>query len=976
MADNTPESNEPPKIPSFKPTRKKDEERAGAGPLSDLGKSGKPSTGAGNPLSGLGKPSAVSTQGSDIGKGTGGGFNFPGFGGKKGVPGMKIRGMGGAGSSLLDRLKNLRRKDLMFIAAGLGTLMMAPLAEHFMMTPEENVGTLEEGFDSKGPLFPDGSTVYEHGTGGFSPGGLVGQGTDVITPLNVRDPSALVMGPGAKQKQEAVVEPPATTTPRDDDSSASKWKDALAESAKSGVKEAVKRTPKLPTPNVKMQGALRGLSALSGGGGKGGSFTLPALSASNVPNRAAGSNSLTRSQAVPGFQGATRRSGAAGSGLEALKGAAGRQADIFSKAGSASDGLQTAANVALPFPGGGGSGWGGPGGDGDPGKNPGGNQIKENKQLGESLEFLRRKMEQEKMIGLKWKKKEWNQFGRQKAIEEGAIKLAFDSFGKIVVDPIAGVFKTLAEQRMEPSGAAATGIQCVYPSAGPVRYTNSAEAKYFCANKTSARCQGKGCKFTTESCENGCFSLPGSSNGNGNENNNNVDNAPDRIGNVDKPGDASGLPLSEICAKLTAAKSLTNPDVNAVVTEMGEAAKAAADADASLNGKAVPLCGATKSFAPNTADETRTRLDQVVGTHLKNANDKLTLASTGMLPGVKVEVDKVLKMVDGANTDQVIGGFGKYATLKQAELATLSQWKYATQDVDNAVKAILAREGDLTAAMKAVATAEANFLEVQKALGSVKGKLDAGGTELGKAETALAAWKNAPPSGLQAASVAELTAIATDLRTKHGEFVTATNKEIGRAGLIGGAQTPAAGGQQAVNAIAASKQMIVDTAGALDAAYAAIGPVDGKTQPGPQRQTGTSPETANAATDSSITGTVDAIPVPTTQATTFATAYLLSVEEKSKTLTGNFVVPDPAAPPQNAPPIPAPPTEPGTQHPLRQKMYVLAEKDSSAQGLKDASTPHSTALTAPANAGYGKSYQAAMTDAQQSKTQLQAAGIQ
>jgi len=57
-------------------------------------------------------------------------------------------------------------------------------------------------------------------------------------------------------------------------------------------------------------------------------------------------------------------------------------------------------------------------------------------------------------------------------------------------------------------------------------------------------------------------------------------------------------------------------------------------------------------------------------------------------------------------------------------------------------------------------------------------------------------------------------------------------------------------------------------------------------------------------------------------------------------------------------------------------MYVLAEKDSSAQGLKDASTPHSTALTAPANAGYGKSYQAAMTDAQQSKTQLQAAGIQ
>ncbi len=463
MSDQTPDSNENPKIPSFKPTRKSDEQKGGGGPLSNLGKSSSPTSGGGGgSLSSLGKSgggtSAPSTGGTS-------GFKFPGFGAsKKGAPGMKIRGMGGAGGSIMDRLKNLRRKDLMFIGAGLATLMMAPVAEHFMMSPEEGAGTtLEEGFDSKGPLFPDGSTVYESGTGGFSPGGLVGAGTDVITPLNVRDPSALVMGPGAKQKPEAVVAPPpAAASSSSDDASASKWKDALAESAKSGVREAVKKSPKLPRPSVKMQGALRGLSALSGSSkGGGASFKLPGLSASNVPNRARGSNSLTRSQAAPGFRGAARRSNTSGSGIEGLRGAGSRQADQFGNAG-ASNGLQTAANVGLPFPGGGGrGGFAGPGGPGGGGKNPGGNQIKENKQLGESLAFLRKKMEQEKAIALKWKKKEWKQFGRQKAIEEGAIKLMFDAFGKIIVDPISEGMKKLGGQIFEPPpSGGATHFKC------------------------------------------------------------------------------------------------------------------------------------------------------------------------------------------------------------------------------------------------------------------------------------------------------------------------------------------------------------------------------------------------------------------------------------------------------------------------------------------------------------------------------------
>ena len=50
-------------------------------------------------------------------------------------PQVKIKGLA-AGLSLFDRLKQFKKKDLALILAGLGTLFMAPLAEHFMMAPE------------------------------------------------------------------------------------------------------------------------------------------------------------------------------------------------------------------------------------------------------------------------------------------------------------------------------------------------------------------------------------------------------------------------------------------------------------------------------------------------------------------------------------------------------------------------------------------------------------------------------------------------------------------------------------------------------------------------------------------------------------------------------------------------------------------------------------------------------------------------
>ena len=107
----------------------------------------------------------------------------------------------GAGLTLFDRLKQFKKKDLAFILAGLGTLFMAPLAEHFMMAPE-SASDMAPGFRGSGSgsnLFGSGSSPYESGNNNIASGGAIGGGGDIITPLNVRDPSALVMGPGPAQ---------------------------------------------------------------------------------------------------------------------------------------------------------------------------------------------------------------------------------------------------------------------------------------------------------------------------------------------------------------------------------------------------------------------------------------------------------------------------------------------------------------------------------------------------------------------------------------------------------------------------------------------------------------------------------------------------------------------------------------------------------------------------------------------------------
>ncbi|TBR23897.1 hypothetical protein EPO15_05110 [bacterium] len=244
----------------------------------------------------------------------------------------------------------------------------------------------------------------------------------------------------------------------------------LRDSAKGGASKAAAQAPR-PRPNVgKMAGAIRGLSALGGGGGgTGASLKLDPLSASGVPNRAAGSNALTRSQATPGFRGATSRSGASSGAGEDLRAAGARQSDIFNKGGGAAAALDSASREAIPAGGAGSSG--GRPGEGGETKNPGGNSQKDNKSLGESLAFIRQKMEMEKALDLKWERKKWNEFGRQKMMEESALKLGFDMFGKFAEKAFINPLADAVGQAVAGGGGSQVGWECTMTGGGVSKFS-------------------------------------------------------------------------------------------------------------------------------------------------------------------------------------------------------------------------------------------------------------------------------------------------------------------------------------------------------------------------------------------------------------------------------------------------------------------------------------------------------------------------
>lgn len=323
-------------------------------------------------------------------------------------PLLKIKGLQ-SGQSILERFKAFKKKDLAFILAGLGVLFMAPLAEHFLMSPDtSDSGAFKEGWGYKpgSEGLGQGGSPFDNGFNGMAPGGPAGAGSDVITPLNVRDPSALIMGPASAAQPPATTSTPAPAASPSTESN-SNWKDALAQSAAHAAAPAVRAA--LPVPKVPLSsGGLRGLGSLGGSGGATFSGFGP-ISANSVPNRGNVGSSLG-AVASPDYRGVARglSNGGNAGALEALKDAAAKAGNDLNASGAAGSNLQAAASTNMGSGTDGSSAGSGPT-NGGAAKDPGQDQGKDSKSQGDSLAFLAAKENQEKAIDLYWKKQEAEQ---------------------------------------------------------------------------------------------------------------------------------------------------------------------------------------------------------------------------------------------------------------------------------------------------------------------------------------------------------------------------------------------------------------------------------------------------------------------------------------------------------------------------------------------------------------------------------------
>ena len=158
-----------------------------------------------------------------------------------------------AAGGIMDRLKNLSRRDMALVGLGLSVLVMVPTAEYMMSQPTAD-NVLSGGFGSKGEGLNSGSGPYEPGVNGLSQGSADGNG-EVITPLSSRDPVSLILG---SQPAQAAAAPVAYTPP------ATSMRDAMKDAGRAAF-SAASQAAGAPTVIPRMAAAMRSMSFFTGG---------------------------------------------------------------------------------------------------------------------------------------------------------------------------------------------------------------------------------------------------------------------------------------------------------------------------------------------------------------------------------------------------------------------------------------------------------------------------------------------------------------------------------------------------------------------------------------------------------------------------------------------------------------------------------------------------------------------------------------
>jgi len=350
----------------------------------------------------------------------------------------RIKLQGSGPRTLLERMKSFRKKDLLFILSGLGILVAAPLAEHLMMGQQPN--GLTQGFGIRNGLpggFGGGGSPFEPGINGLAPGQAAGGNGDIITPFNARDPASLILSP------DAAAQPPvgSSNAPADNgngqDNGQAPWKNVLAQAGGNAAGAATQSAglpvapPALGDGIFADHGPANSTSA---------SYTPPPISASNVPNRAAGNDSLGQVRGG-GVTGASPYSMTGQGNSEGLKSAADQAGAYFNRPTSAAGGLEKAASVNMPSGGSGSSGAGAGGSQAD--KGFGQDSNKGSKSAGESLAEKAAEQNQQHAIELYWKKLEEQQMWpikEQEKIKDALLMAPINAFAKKIGDEMSNIW--------------------------------------------------------------------------------------------------------------------------------------------------------------------------------------------------------------------------------------------------------------------------------------------------------------------------------------------------------------------------------------------------------------------------------------------------------------------------------------------------------------------------------------------------------
>ncbi|HVA65747.1 MAG TPA: hypothetical protein VNK24_02330 [Elusimicrobiota bacterium] len=426
----------------------------------------------------------------------------------------RIKLQGSGPRTLLERMKSFRKKDLLFILSGLGVLVAAPLAEHLMVGQQPS--GLTQGWDNKNGLpggFGGGGSPYEPGINGLAPGQAAGGNGDIITPFNARDPASLILSP------DAAAQPPvgSSNAPADNGNGQGNgqapWKNVLAQAGGNAAGAATQSAGLPVAPPALGDGVFTDHGPANSTSA---SYTPPPISASNVPNRAAGNDSLGQVRGG-GVTGASPYSLTGQGNSEGLKSAADQAGAYFNRPTSAAGGLEKAASVNMPSGGSGSSGAGAGGSQAD--KAGGQDSNKNSKSAGESLAEKAAEQNQQHAINLYWKKLEEQQMA--------PIKLQEKMQEEIVMTPLKAVMGAIGDilkkQATNAFGGAPTRYSCVIKG----KYLKEVPGGpyYGCGNTSSLYCvqgqqvlvrelhdKGEGGKSTETSqiVSDSCTALPNS----------------------------------------------------------------------------------------------------------------------------------------------------------------------------------------------------------------------------------------------------------------------------------------------------------------------------------------------------------------------------------------------------------------------------------------------------------------------------------